>query len=150
MSWCPWQQNTLLTGGGLDDRSICIWNTQSNTLVNRIQTNSQVTSLHWSKTYREFISSHGFSENALRVWKYSTLKDVVSIQEAHSSRILMSTLSPDGQVLCSAAAGDESLKFWKVFEAPNTKKKISGGDNTKELKKGKMVSPDFGTADACR
>ena len=34
---------------------------------------------------------------------------------AHESRVLHSCLSPDGQMLATAAA-DESLKFWKVFE----------------------------------
>lgn len=34
---------------------------------------------------------------------------------AHETRVLHSCLSPDGQMLATAAA-DESLKFWKIFE----------------------------------
>lgn len=33
----------------------------------------------------------------------------------HESRILHSALSPDGQVIATAAA-DENLKFWRVFD----------------------------------
>ncbi len=61
----------------------------------------------------------------------------------------MSCMSPDGQVLCTASAGDESLKFWNVFEAPTMKKKVSGAKDGKK-KSGKLVRPDFGTAEACR
>ena len=41
---------------------------------------------------------------------------------AHESRVLHSTLSPDGQVLATAAS-DENLKFWRVFEQSGEKKR---------------------------
>ncbi|KAG7126066.1 Cofilin like protein [Verticillium longisporum] len=73
-----------------------------------------VTSLRWSPNYREIVSSSGFPDNSLSIWSYPTLVRNVEIP-AHESRVLHSCLSPDGQMLATAAA-DESLKFWKVFE----------------------------------
>lgn len=114
LSWCPWQTNLLATGGGSHDRHIHFWNTTTGARVNSIDTGSQVTSLRWSKEYKELASSSGFPDNSISLWSYPSL---VKNQEipAHESRVLHSCLSPDGQMLATAAA-DESLKFWKLFE----------------------------------
>ncbi|KAL2015707.1 hypothetical protein VTK56DRAFT_5008 [Thermocarpiscus australiensis] len=114
LAWCPWNMNLLATGGGSYDRHIHFWNTTSGARVNSIDTGSQVTSLRWSTHYREIVSSSGFPDNSLSIWSYPTLVRNVEIP-AHESRVLHSCLSPDGQMLATAAA-DESLKFWKVFE----------------------------------
>jgi cell division cycle protein 20 (cofactor of APC complex) len=114
LSWCPWQSNLLATGGGSHDRMIHFWNTTSGARVNSIDTGSQVTSLRWSSGYKEIVSSSGFPDNSLSIWSYPTLVKNVEIP-AHESRVLHSALSPDGQMLATAAA-DESLKFWKIFE----------------------------------
>ncbi|KZZ92069.1 WD-repeat containing protein slp1 [Moelleriella libera RCEF 2490] len=114
LSWCPWNMNLLATGGGSYDRHIHFWNSTSGARVNSIDTGSQVTSLRWSPHQREIISSSGFPDNSLSIWSYPTLVRTIEIP-AHESRVLHSCLSPDGQMLATAAA-DESLKFWKVFE----------------------------------
>lgn len=114
LAWCPWQSNLLATGGGSHDRNIHFWNTTSGARVNSIDTGSQVTSLRWSMAYKELVSSSGFPDNSLSIWQYPTLVKNIEIP-AHESRVLHSALSPDGQMLATAAA-DESLKFWKVFE----------------------------------
>ncbi|PKY07607.1 putative cell division cycle protein Cdc20 [Aspergillus campestris IBT 28561] len=114
LSWCPWQMNLLATGGGSYDRHIHFWNTTTGARTNSIDTGSQVTSLRWSNHYREIVSSSGFPDNSLSIWSYPTLVRNVEIP-AHETRVLHSSLSPDGQLLATAAA-DESLKFWKVFE----------------------------------
>lgn len=114
LAWCPWNSNLLATGGGSYDRHIHFWNSTTGARVNSIDTGSQVTSLRWSPHYREIVSSSGFPDNSLSVWSYPTLVRNVEIP-AHESRVLHSCLSPDGQMLATAAA-DESLKFWKIFE----------------------------------
>ncbi|KAI1323215.1 WD40 repeat-like protein [Xylariaceae sp. FL0255] len=114
LAWCPWNMNLLATGGGSYDRHIHFWNTTSGARVNSIDTGSQVTSLRWSTSYKEIVSSSGFPDNSLSIWSYPTLVRNVEIP-AHESRVLHSCLSPDGQMLATAAA-DESLKFWKIFE----------------------------------
>lgn len=50
LAWCPWQPNVLATGGGTADRCIKFWNVNNGTLIDSIDSKSQVCSLLWSKT----------------------------------------------------------------------------------------------------
>ncbi|KAL6080371.1 ubiquitin-protein transferase activating protein [Balamuthia mandrillaris] len=118
VAWCPFQYNLLATGGGTTDRCIKFWNTKTGTLLNSVDTHSQVCSLVWSKTHRELVSSHGFSENQLTVWKYPSLVKVTELR-GHTQRVLHMAMSPDGETVVSAGA-DERLKFWKVWPAKST------------------------------
>ncbi|CAN8067927.1 unnamed protein product [Agarophyton chilense] len=113
LAWCPWQNNLLATGGGTADRTLRFWNTASGACVNSIDTKSQVCSILWSPHEKELVTSHGFSQNQLTVWKYPSLARMAELK-GHSSRVLHMALSPDGQTVVSAAA-DETLRFWKVF-----------------------------------
>jgi cell division cycle protein 20 (cofactor of APC complex) len=70
LAWCPWQRNLLATGGGSADRAIRFWNTQSGACLNSVDTGSQVSDLKWSLSDKELVSSHGFSQNQLCVWKW--------------------------------------------------------------------------------
>ena len=67
LAWCPWQANTLASGGGTADRTIKIWNTANAQLVSSTDTKSQVCSLVWAKEYRELVSSHGYANNEVSV-----------------------------------------------------------------------------------
>jgi cell division cycle 20, cofactor of APC complex len=66
------------------------------------------------------------------VHAYPSLERVAEIRDAHDARVLFSALSPAGDVLCTGA-GDENLKFWRIWEAPVLKKKKSviGGEGGK-------------------
>ncbi len=121
LAWCPWQKNTLATGSGTADRHIRFYNTQAGSLINKIDTNSQVCSLVWSTTEKELLSSHGFSQNQLTVWKFPSLVKVADLT-GHSSRVLHTAISPDGTSVCSAAA-DETMRFWRVWESAAQKQK---------------------------
>ncbi|OSX75027.1 hypothetical protein BU14_0258s0032 [Porphyra umbilicalis] len=113
LAWCPWQTNLLATGGGTADRHLRFWNAASGACVNAVDTKSQVCSIVWSPTERELVTSHGFSQNQLTLWKYPSLTRMAELR-AHTSRVLHTALSPDGQTVVSAAA-DETLRFWNVF-----------------------------------
>jgi cell division cycle 20, cofactor of APC complex len=121
IAWCPWQTNLLATGGGSSDKAIHFWNGTTGARLNSIDSGSQVTSLKWSTAYKEIVSCHGYPDNHISVWHYPSLVKQVDIP-AHESRVLHSTLSPDGQVLATAAS-DENLKFWRVFEQSVEKKR---------------------------
>ena len=121
LAWCPFQRGVLATGSGTADRHIRFYNSMTGAMTSSIDTHSQVTSLQWSRTERELVSSHGFSRNQLCVWKYPTLVKVAEL-EGHSSRVLHTAMSPDGSVVVSAAA-DETLRFWRVWEGGDRKKK---------------------------
>ena len=120
LAWCPFQRHLLATGGGTADRHIRFFDTSAGTCVNAVDTKSQVCSLQWSKTEKELLSSHGFSLNQLTVWKYPYMTPIASLT-GHTSRVLHTSLSPDGTTVVSAA-GDETLRFWNIW--PSTKKAL--------------------------
>ncbi|KFK31387.1 hypothetical protein AALP_AA6G105400 [Arabis alpina] len=121
LAWCPFQANLLATGGGGGDRTIKFWNTHTGACLNSVDTGSQVCSLLWSKNERELLSSHGFTQNQLTLWKYPSMVKMAELT-GHTSRVLYMAQSPDGCTVASAA-GDETLRFWNVFGVPETAKK---------------------------
>ena len=125
LAWCPFERNTLATGGGTADRCIKTWNSQTGSLLNSIDTGSQVLSLLWSKTEKELLSSHGYSENQLCLWKYPSMVKTKELT-GHTSRVLFTAASPDGRTVVSGAA-DETLRFWDVFAPPSKSDTGSAG-----------------------
>jgi cell division cycle protein 20 (cofactor of APC complex) len=79
LAWCPFQRNVLASGGGTADRCIRIRNTDTNSVLHCVNTGSQVCALQWSDEYRELVSSHGFSDNQLILWKYPSMTKVIYI-----------------------------------------------------------------------
>ncbi|XP_010466762.1 PREDICTED: cell division cycle 20.1, cofactor of APC complex-like [Camelina sativa] len=123
LAWCPFQSSLLATGGGGRDQTIKFWNTLTGACLNSVDTGSQVCSLLWSKNERELLSSHGYTQNQLTLWKYPSLVKMAQLT-GHTSRVLYMAQSPDGCTVASAApAPDETLMFWNVFGVPGTVKK---------------------------
>jgi cell division cycle 20-like protein 1 (cofactor of APC complex) len=90
--------------------------------INSVETGSQVCNLLFSKNSNELVSTHGYSDNAIVVWKYPSMKKVSTLT-GHSLRVLYLAMSPDGENIVTGA-GDETLRFWKVFPpAPGVKDK---------------------------
>ncbi|THH29149.1 hypothetical protein EUX98_g5038 [Antrodiella citrinella] len=135
VAWCPWQPSLLASGGGTNDATVHIWNTTTGARLHSLTTPSQVTSIQWSPHRKEFLTTHGFPTNALMIHAYPSMERVVEIRDAHDSRVLWSTLSPAGDVVCTGA-GDENLKFWRVWEVPKVKK----GKEVKEAGRGSTSS----------
>eukprot|EP00993_Chasmostoma_nieuportense_P000265 NODE_1246_length_1585_cov_76.652949_g1176_i0.p1 GENE.NODE_1246_length_1585_cov_76.652949_g1176_i0~~NODE_1246_length_1585_cov_76.652949_g1176_i0.p1 ORF type:complete len:455 (-),score=73.17 NODE_1246_length_1585_cov_76.652949_g1176_i0:221-1534(-) len=113
LGWAPFQKNLLASGGGTQDRTIRFWNTTNGECINSIDAGSQVCSLLWSRHSRELVTSHGFTDFQLSVWRYPSLARLADLK-GHESRVLYTALSPDGKMVVSAA-GDETIRFWKVF-----------------------------------
>lgn len=113
LAWCPWQHNLLASGGGTADRTLRLWNTDTGVCLASADTRSQVTSVQWSLTHRELVTSHGFSMNQLSLWKYPRLEKIADIT-GHEKRILHTARSPDGTMVVSAGA-DETLRFWSLW-----------------------------------
>ena len=112
LSWCPWQRHVLATGGGSKDRSLKIFNCDTNKIIKNVDTGSQVCAVLWNKKEREIISSHGFNKNQITIWNYQKMKKVCELK-GHMSRVLYLTISPDENYICSGS-GDETLRFWKI------------------------------------
>ena len=113
IAWSPHQRSLLASGGGTADRRIKFWNTQTGSCVQEIDTGSQVCNLAWSKNSNELVSTHGYSQNQIVVWKYPSMTQVASLT-GHTYRVLYLAMSPDGQTVVTGA-GDETLRFWKCF-----------------------------------
>lgn len=114
LAWCPWSRHTLASGGGTADRTIRIWNASNGSQLKCVDTGSQVCALQWSTSEKELVSSHGFSDNQLILWKYPSLSKIKEFR-GHTSRVLHLARSPDGRTVCSASA-DESIRFWDLFD----------------------------------
>jgi len=130
LSWCPWQRNLLVSGGGTADKTMKFWDVDKGRLLNNINVESQVCSILWNPFDKELLSSHGFSKNQLILWKYPTMEKITELN-GHTNRVLHTCLSPDGSTVVSAAA-DETLRFWKVFDAPSVEEKIKMMDFLQE------------------
>lgn len=113
ITWSPHQSGLLASGGGTADRCIRFWNTTSGNQINSVDTGSQVCNLAWSKNVNELVSTHGYSQNQIMVWKYPSMSKVATLT-GHSMRVLYLAVSPDGQTIVTGA-GDETLRFWNVF-----------------------------------
>lgn len=114
IAWSPHQKCLLASGGGTADRKIRFWNTMTGKMVQEVDTGSQVCNLAWSKNSNELVSTHGFSQNQIVVWKYPSMQQVVSLT-GHTYRVLYLAMSPDGEVIVTGA-GDETLRFWNAFK----------------------------------
>jgi cell division cycle protein 20 (cofactor of APC complex) len=112
LAWCPFRESVLASGGGIDDKTIKLWNVQTGALLDSVFTGSQVTSLQWSKLYPELLSSHGYPGNQLMLWKYPKMTKMQTFQ-AHRGRILHMAMSPDGRTAVTAGV-DEVLSFWDI------------------------------------
>lgn len=117
LSWCPWQRSLLATGGGTKDKTIRFFNCETNSVVQTVNTGSQVCSLLWNKREREIISSHGFNKNQITIWNYPKMTKVTELK-GHLSRVLYLVMSPDETTIVSGA-GDETLRFWKINDKIN-------------------------------
>lgn len=113
IAWSPHQHGLLASGGGTADRRIIFHDTLKGGTINEIDTGSQVCNLAWSKNTNEIVSTHGYSQNQIVVWKYPSMQQVVSLT-GHTYRVLYLAMSPDGRTVVTGA-GDETLRFWNIF-----------------------------------
>ncbi|XP_059351001.1 fizzy-related protein homolog [Daphnia carinata] len=120
IAWSPHHHGVLASGGGTADRCIRFWNTLTGQPMQYVDTGSQVCNLAWSKHSSELVSTHGYSQNQILIWKYPSLAQVAQLT-GHSYRVLYLAMSPDGESIVTGA-GDETLRFWSVFNKTRSQK----------------------------
>ncbi|KAF9109550.1 substrate-specific activator of APC-dependent proteolysis [Mortierella sp. AM989] len=125
IDWNPHQSGLLASGGGTADQHIRFWNTVTGVSIGATNTGSQVCNLAWSKTTNELVSTHGYSQNQIFVWKYPAMQQIAMLT-AHTYRVLYLALSPDGQTIVTGA-GDETLRFWNVFQKSKSERRDDDG-----------------------
>jgi len=127
IAWSPHHHGLLASGGGTADRCIRFWNTLTGQAVQSVDTGSQVCNLAWSKHSSELVSTHGYSQNQILVWKYPSLVQVAKLT-GHHYRVLYLAMSPDGEAIVTGA-GDETLRFWNVFSKARSQKEAKSALN---------------------
>ncbi|XP_022258859.1 fizzy-related protein homolog, partial [Limulus polyphemus] len=127
IAWSPHHHGLLASGGGTADRCIRFWNTLTGQPMQCVDTGSQVCNLAWSKHASELVSTHGYSQNQILVWKYPSLTQVAKLT-GHSYRVLYLAVSPDGESIVTGA-GDETLRFWNVFSKARSQKEAKSALN---------------------
>lgn len=113
IQFSPTQPNIIATGGGTSDKSIKLWNYLTGDVISTINTGSQVCNLFWNEEYNEILSTHGFSQNQLALWKGTDLSPIAQFHE-HKQRVLFMAVSPDSTRVATAAPNDGML-IWKMF-----------------------------------
>ena len=122
LAFSPQNPALLISGGGSSDRCIRKWNLNTLTEEDVIDTGSQVCNLLVSKTSEEIVSTHGFSLNQINVLKLKNLEKIGTLL-GHSMRVLYLAGSPDGENVVTGT-GDETLRFWNVFERKDGEKRV--------------------------
>ena len=126
IAWSPHTHGLLASGGGTADRCIRFWSTTTNSALSCVDTGSQVCNLVWSKNVNELVSTHGYSQNQVIVWRYPNMSKLATLT-GHTLRVLYLAISPDGQTIVTGA-GDETLRFWSVF--PSAARAGPGNDSS--------------------
>ncbi|KAG8787535.1 ubiquitin-protein transferase activating protein [Serendipita sp. 397] len=132
IAWCPWQDSLLATGGGTGDATVHFWNTNTGARVASLTTPGQVTSVHFTPLAKEFVTTHGYPTNSVMVHSYPSMTKIGEIKDAHDSRVIYSAISPSGDSIVTGA-GDENIKFWKLWEVPPKKQKGSGKSSSSSV-----------------
>lgn len=119
LGWSHKQYGILASGGGINDNTLCIWNSSTKELLESRQTSSQICSLLFSTLTNDVITSHGFPNNEISIWRSKGLKKVGSLV-SHTDRVLYTALSPCGSNLLTASP-DETIRFWKLYHNEEVK-----------------------------
>jgi cell division cycle 20-like protein 1, cofactor of APC complex len=133
IGWCPSNPSMLASGGGTADRHIRFFSTQSLSQNYSIDTGtlffysgSQICNLVFSKISNEMITTHGYSLNQINLWNTASNWEEKSVNKVttltgHTYRVLYLAMSPSGESILTGA-GDETLRFWNVFDSSQYKK----------------------------
>ena len=65
----------------------------------------QVCNLSWSKNVNEVVSTHGYSQNQIIVWKQPSMTKLATLT-GHTMRVLYLAVSPDGQTIVTGAGAE--------------------------------------------
>ncbi|CAG8739379.1 16462_t:CDS:2, partial [Acaulospora morrowiae] len=121
ITWSPHSHGLLASGGGSHDKKIRFWSTTTGEVLGCYDTESQVCNLAWSRHSNELVSTHGYSQNQIILWQYPNMEQL-AVLKGHTLRVLYLSVSPDGENIVTGA-GDETLRFWNVFNNGKKEKK---------------------------
>lgn len=111
ISWCT-TSDKLVSGGGTACKTLKMWDMKRMKVVKTVDTGSQVCGLYWGRN-NEIISTHGYSQNEVRMWDQSLC--VKKVFKLHKSRVLHFAVSKDESVFCTGSS-DNEIYFWNHNE----------------------------------
>ncbi|EPX72730.1 Cdc20/Fizzy family WD repeat protein [Schizosaccharomyces octosporus yFS286] len=130
ISFCPWQKSLLATGAGSHDKHIRFYNCNSGKKISELYCGAQITSIHWSPSYKEFSVTFGYSidtvQHRFAIYSWPQLKCLVSVLPSVSdTRCVHSVLTctyddarkkqvPGNNIV--VAGSDETVKFFDLSE----------------------------------
>ncbi|KAJ6330607.1 hypothetical protein OIU76_009243 [Salix suchowensis] len=118
-----WASEVHYIAVGLNNSDVQIWD--SSIYSGILDTGSQVCALEWNKHEQELLSSHGFEENHLILWKYPSMAKMAELS-GHTSRVLFMTRGcidkprrvHSGNV---QQVMKHCMRSWRVFGTPDAK-----------------------------
>jgi len=118
LAFHPLNSRYLIIGGGVDDQKIRVFDVVTKRMILKVNAGSQVCSLKFDNEGKTLISSHGFSENVIKLWDLNILSkklEKMKILSGHAERVLHLAVSPCGKYIVSGS-GDETLRIWECFD----------------------------------
>nr|KAG5703879.1 hypothetical protein BaRGS_008138 [Batillaria attramentaria] len=133
-----WSPDGKYLASGANDNLLCVWPAQTSVgnasqplhTFTEHQAAVKVCSILWSKEHRELISSHGFAQNQLIIWKYPSMSKVAELT-GHTARVLHMAMSPGRRTLESLRKGEgieglhkeeDSALLANIYEPDNSPK----------------------------
>jgi meiosis-specific APC/C activator protein AMA1 len=118
IAFCPWSKSLLATGGGLNDKCIRFWHTKTGTLLDTYDVKGQITSLVWSKHFRQIAATFGYNDTEIplfiAVYTFPKCKPLIQVPAVTGNRALTAVSSPDGRCICLASS-DETIRFYELW-----------------------------------
>ena len=112
IAFSPTHHDLIVTGGGICDRCLRIWNINSGETLRCVQIGSQICNIVWNERYDTLLTTHGFSQNTIALWTNDL--ECETCFKIHKNRVLYVSISPNGEQLLTAAPKDCAY-IWGIF-----------------------------------
>ena len=112
LAFSPTHHDIIVSGGGICDRCIRIWNINTGETLRCVQIGSQICNIIWNERYDTILTTHGFSQNTIALWTNDL--ECETCFKIHKNRVLYVANSPNGEQLLTAAPKDCAY-IWGIF-----------------------------------
>lgn len=135
--WIENKRAIIASGSRLPDGSIRLWNTSSGDQIKRVNTRSEVCSLVWSSRGKELVSSNvtsgtGGISDSFSTWRYRSMTMTNKVEIGYRGKVFHLCQSPDETMIASVGT-DETLRFWRMSNAIESKKVYEEPKYTTEM-----------------
>lgn len=113
LAWAPNCFGSFVSGDDGVDGCVKFWNVNKKKSLKSVDTGERVFNLGFGGGENGFVSTHGGKGNRIMVWD-NGVRERICVMDGHFMRVLHLAVGPGGEDVITAA-GDETLKFWKVF-----------------------------------